>query len=256
MGLRIMVVDDEEPARRTLRRLIERQSGVEGVEVAADGEGAVEAIRRQRPDLVFLDVQMPKLDGFGVVERVGPREMPPVVFVTAYDPPTLRAFDAAAVDYLVKPFNELRFRDAFAQAVARLEASDGAAASGALETVLRLRGAAQAPPSRLLVKVGDRMKPVVVDEIRYITVDGHYLHIHTAEGPVQVRSSISEMERRLDPERFVRVHRSTIVNLDHVREIQPWFGGDRLIILRDGTELKLSRTHRERLDRFLLGEAK
>jgi two-component system, LytTR family, response regulator len=299
MTLRVMVVDDERLARQRLRRLL-REEGVDVVAECADGREAVAALREHAPDLVFLDVQMPELDGFGVLAEVGADRMPGVVFVTAYDQYAVRAFEVSALDYLLKPFDAERFRKAFRRARAALEREEataqqtrlaallerlaagvgagGADASHAGTPALPVAAASaasaasaaadgvDAPPDgsgalahprrapgggkyleRLLIKSGGRVFFVRVSEIDWIEAAGNYLRLHVGRDAHLVRETMSTIEAKLDPAQFLRVHRSTIVRTDCIREMQPWFSGEYVIILRDGTRLKLSRSYREQV---------
>jgi two-component system LytT family response regulator len=244
-----MIVDDEAPARRKVRAHLESEAGFEIVGEAATGPEAADAIRRLRPDLVFLDVQMPGMTGFELIEAVGVEEMPAVVFVTAYDEFALEAFDVQAVDYLLKPYHPDRFRKALARARERIERRESGAQR--LEKLLQrvLPGPARYV-QRLLLREGERMFFVNVRDIVRVSADGNYVKVHTTSGTHQVRDTLAGVEARLDPERFARIHRSEIVNVDFVREIQPFFHGDSIVILRNGQELRLSRRYQDRLLRL------
>jgi two-component system LytT family response regulator len=258
----VVVADDEAPARERLTRFLRGQPAVREVIACESGEEAVAAIREADPDLVFLDVQMPGVDGFGVVEQIGLGAMPPVVFATAYDRYAVQAFESAALDYLLKPFDDERFLTTFQRALARIRYERGTQLASALATLLggispdeeRPRPArAGTPLDRLLVPAGENFRFVATAEIRYIMADAHHVLIHAAGETYQLRRRLKDLEAELDPERFVRIHRSTILNVEWVHEIRPWFGGDYRVILRDGEELKLSRTHRELIERFIPG---
>jgi len=271
--LRVLVVDDERLARQRLRRLL-RDEGVDVVAECSDGREAVAALREHVPDLVFLDVQMPELDGFGVLAEVGPERMPAVVFVTAYDQYAVRAFEVNALDYLLKPFDADRFRKAFRRARATLERDRAADQQARLAALLdrlaagvagagggvpaapvpALAAGAAGPPNvpaparylaRLLIKSGGRVFFVRTAEIDWIEAAGNYLRLHVGREAHLLRETMATLEARLDPSQFLRIHRSTIVRTDCIREMQPWFSGEYVIILRDGTRLKLSRSYRE-----------
>lgn len=217
------------------------------------GGDAVAAIRRLRPDLVFLDVQMPRLGGFEVLESLEPNELPVVIFVTAFEEHALHAFEVDALDYLLKPFDSERFSQAMQRArrqVQLLRAGDARLHDGQLQALRRL-ARAQEYATRLAVKTQGRVYFVAVDEVRWIAADGRYVLLHTDDQVHQLRESMQRLETKLDPERFARIHRSTIVNLDAVRELQPMFHGDYAVLLHDGTELTLSRSYRNRLAKFL-----
>ena len=236
-----LIVDDEPHARAKLRRLLEQDGRMDIAGEARDGLEAVAALETVRPHTVFLDVQMPGLDGFGVLDALDPTLTPHVVFVTAHDAHALRAFDVHAVDYLLKPVDPDRFVEAVDRA---LEAPR----RGGLARSVR----ASLPPERqiverFLVRVRGRMILVPVERVEYISAAGNYAELHAGKEVHLVRGTLQELEDRLPEMRFRRIHRSTIVNLDHVQELQPWSHGDLTVVLRSGTELRLSRRYRERL---------
>jgi two-component system, LytTR family, response regulator len=245
MSVRVLIVDDEPIARRRLEALLAGEPSVEIVGESEDGESALQAIRRLRPDLVFLDVQMPGLDGFDVIELLGRDECPAVIFVTAYDQYAMRAFDVHAADYLLKPFDRARLRTALARATA-LEAADG----GRLHTIVDAVRASQ-PLRRFLVKTATRVYAVRADDVETIEAAGHYVELRTGAGTHLVRDSLSAIERRLDPARFVRVHRSTIVNVDKIAELRPAFHGEFEVAMTGGRRLRCSRTYAADLTRVM-----
>ncbi len=239
--LRVLVVDDEPLARRRLRRMLGGEPDVELVGECGTGEEALERIQTCAPDLVLLDVQMPAGDGFEVVERLGPSMLPLVVFVTAYDEYALRAFDAAALDYLVKPVRRPRLRTALGRARDRLMLHDAAAAAesnGELTTDPSPRS------ERLLVDRGHHMEVLGVDEIDWIEAADNHVIVHVGKERHRFRRTMEQALERLPPDRFVRVHRSTIVNLSRVREVHAWFHGH-LLVLADGTKLATGRHFRD-----------
>jgi two-component system, LytTR family, response regulator len=254
MTLRVLIVDDEEVARQRVRRLLAREQDVEIVGEAADGVQAVESIRALSPDLVFLDVQMPEVDGFAVLEQLRPQAVPEVVFVTAYDDYALRAFEVHAVDYLRKPFDATRFKEAFARARRRLATAQAEERARKLDALLA-QIQAQPPRSRerLMVRADGRLYFVRVDDIDWIEAAGNYVKLHVGRETHLMRETMAGIEALLDPSRFLRIHRSAIVNLDRVREMQPWFSGEYTVILRDGTQLRLSRVYRDRLETWMHG---
>ena len=260
--LRALVVDDEPLARRGVRARLAALGGVEIVGECAGGRDAVRAIGELAPDLVFLDVQMPGLDGFGVVDAVGAARMPPVIFVTAYDEHALRAFDAHALDYLLKPIDDERFAVAVARARQRvMERRSGARADAlAARLAAALADAAAAPPTptpaagpRLVVR--DRGRVLLIDpaDVDWVEAEGDYVRLHVAGRGHLHRETMAAMEARLAPPRFARIHRSAIVNVDRVREVRPRGDREYTVVLRDGTRLGLSRGYRDRV-RTLLGE--
>lgn len=290
MSVRVLIVDDEALARQRVRRLLQNEADVEIVGEAESGHEAVTMIRELQPDLVCLDVQMPGLDGFGVLEQIDGGPVPMVLFVTAYDEHAQRAFDVHAVDYVLKPVDADRFRAAFDKA--RKQRANAVAAERLgelLETVRRLAdggsadstngaaalagaamgalgsagGVATAPAgtaagtaaangryaSRILVKQDGRMFFVKTTEIDWIEADRNYVRLHVGKTAHTIRERISHLEETLDPRLFARIHRSTIVNLNRVREMQQWFSGDYVVILEDGTRLRLSRHYRDRVEK-------
>lgn len=262
MPIRSLVVDDEPLARRRVLRLLREEPDAEVVGSAATGDEAVEAVRTLSPDLLLLDVQMPGRDGFGVLESLGADDLPHVVFVTAYDHYALRAFEVHALDYLLKPFDAARFHQAFGRAreqIRRRETREHRRRLIGLLGELAGRGdaagapeAGAAPPDapqpveRLLVRAEGRILFLRTEEIDWVGAQGNYAELHVGAATYLIRETMGELEARLDPRRFLRVHRSTIVNLDRVRELRPWFGGDYRVALLDGTELHLSRIYRSR----------
>ena len=257
--LRVVIVDDEPLARRTLRVLLEPEDGVEVVGEAGNGAEALEAIAAASPDLVFLDVQMPEMDGFEVLNALGPQRTPAVVFVTAFDEHAVRAFDAEAADYLLKPFDDERFHRALARARARI--SDGRVRELASRLAQMLSPASPSPvplPSpaqqyaeRIVVKKNSRVTLLDVQTVDWIEAADYVVRIHAGGAVHVLREPITELEARLDPRRFFRIHRSTIVNLSSVKELQPLFHGEYVVIMRDGAELRLSRARRDRLQQLL-----
>jgi two-component system LytT family response regulator len=251
--LRVLIADDEAPARRVLSRLL-RAHDFRVVAECADGLAAVEQIRVQRPQLVFLDVKMPELDGFEVIERVGVDEMPPVVFVTAFDDFATRAFDVHALDYLVKPFSDARFEFTLARARRRLVEMDAPRIAAELRALLDTRRRASSGPPRLerfLVKLGNRTSVIAASEVDWIEAQDYYVTLHVAGACHLHRQAIRSLEETLDPLSFVRIARSAIVNLARVRELRRRSDGRWTLLLLDGTELPVSRRRRELLLRKL-----
>jgi two-component system LytT family response regulator len=263
MSVRVLLVDDDHFARASVRSLLSAEPGVHIVGEASDGHAALDAIEREDPDLVFLDVDMPGLDGFGVLEALGGARLPAVVFVTAHEHYAIRAFEVHAMDYLLKPFGRERFRQAFARARAALARRDDDGQAERVQALLEelreeQRGierllAPAAPLDRILVKARDRVLLVELADVDWIEAEGNYVRLHAGGASYLVRWKIGSLEERLDPRRFARVHRSTVVNLERVRELRPWFAGDLLVVLKDGTELKLSRGYRPKLEERLGG---
>ena len=241
--LRVLIADDEPLARLRLEDLLREQPGVDVVAVAEDGVEAIQAIEEQRPDVAFLDIQMPGATGLEVVARVGPERMPATVFVTAHDDHAVKAFELAAVDYLVKPFDDERFAQALARVRERVRVKDVEAAT-----------AGPGPyAQRIPVEARGQTRFVTVDAIDYVTASGPYAELHVGETAHLIRERMQELERRLDPSRFARIHRSAIVQLDRVESLQQRPGGELTLRLRGGRELSVSRSRRRELEARLLG---
>jgi len=250
--IRTLIVDDEPLARDGLRVRLLRESDVEIVGEAGDGPGAITAIRSLHPDLVFLDVQMPGMNGFEILEQVAGEHLPIVVFVTAHDEHALRAFDVHALDYLLKPVADDRFLESLRRARAALTAETLATGArerlaGALDAKAGTPGAGPGPIRRFVVKERGRYLLVPAEEVHWIGAAGNYAEIHARGGAHLVRATIADLAARLDPARFARIHRSTIVQIDQIREIIPEWHGDFDVVLEDGTTLKMSRGFRDRL---------
>jgi two-component system LytT family response regulator len=247
--LRTVIVDDEPLARKRLRRLLREHADVEVVSECRNGREAVEAVRRGRPDLVFLDVQMPGLDGFDVIEQVGPDHIPAVIFVTAYAEHAIRAFEVSALDFLLKPFGAERLARSLERV--RKQASVKPADNADLYRRLLAAVSKETKPAyltRLLVKSRGRVVFLRAEEIDRIGAAGKYVRLYAGADYHLLRESMHALERKLDPSRFKRIHRSTIVNLDSIRECAPLFHGELRAILRDGTELTVSRRYRPNLE--------
>ena len=244
--LRTLIVDDEPLAREGLRNLLADASEVTVVGECGDGATALEVIRRDRPDLVLLDVQMPELSGFEVLQQLGP-DLPVIIFVTAHDAFALQAFEAHAVDYLLKPVAPARFRQALERARAQVAYDRTSEVSERVTALLETLASENRFPVRLPVKARGSVTFVRVAEIDWIGAAGNYVKLHVGRDRHLIRETLSNLERRLDPRVFVRIHRSTIVNVDRIQEVQPWVKGDHVVVLRDGQKLTLSRTYRDRL---------
>lgn len=256
--MNVLIVDDEPLARDTVRDALSGEQDIRIVAECGTGEEAVAAVREHGPDLVFLDIRMPGLSGFEVLGELD-EATPDIVFVTAHDEHALRAFEVNAVDYLLKPFSDERFRETMRRVRERSSGSTGASPRQLRRLLRRLeadRDMDAAEPQegpvgeyarRFMVRSGDRIRFVAADEVDWFEADGNYVVLHVGEEDHRVRSTLSGMEEQLDPADFVRVHRSAIVNLDSVREVQPWFSGDYVAILTTGDRVKVSRTYRDGL---------
>jgi two-component system, LytTR family, response regulator len=244
--LRTLIVDDEPLARRRVCSLLRAHAQIEIIGECGDGASAIAAIRAQAPELVFLDIRMPEVDGFGVIDAIGPARMPIVVFVTAYDRYALAAFDVCAVDYVLKPFDRERFARAVDRACARRGPDALAEVRGALRTLAER--AASRPDAMLALRVAGRIVTLRHDEIDWIGAAGNFVEVHTAASVLRVHETLAAMERHLYAARFRRVHRAALVNLDRVRELRPAVHGDAEVVLHDGSRLALSRRYREALE--------
>jgi two-component system LytT family response regulator len=256
--IRVLIVDDESLGRLRVADLLRAKTDVEIVGEAADGDAAVRAIRELGPDLVFLDVQMPKKGGLDVVREIGAKQMPLTIFVTAFDRYALEAFDVAAVDYLVKPFDDDRFEQAFLRARRVLALEGVERARESLLAMLSASGpatAAAAVPTRYLERIAVEMKgqvkPIPVAQIDYIAAAGPYAELHVGDRRYVIREAMQTLEDRLDPNRFLRVHRSVIVRLDLVEALHRGGGGDYELQMKGGVRLRVSRSRREALERWL-----
>jgi two-component system, LytTR family, response regulator len=246
--IKVLIVDDEFLGRERICSLLSERVDMKIVGECANGREAVEAIRNLRPDLVFLDIQMPRINGFDVVETVGAENMPAVIFVTAYDEYAIRAFDINAVDYLLKPFDEERFEKAVDRA--KREIKTQGSTTEIKENLRKLLKEAKDEPQflkRIPVKSASGTTFVPTEEIDWISASGHYLELHIGNETHLIREKLSVMETQLDPRIFMRIHRSTIVNLDRIKSLHPMFNGDQLVILKNGRELNLRRNYYDKL---------
>jgi two-component system LytT family response regulator len=249
--IKTIIVDDEPLARRNLRLLLERDPHIEIVDECRNGREAVKAINTLSPDLIFLDIQMPEMDGFDVLTHVGPAHIQAIIFVTAFDQYALKAFDVHALDYLLKPFDDERFARALERAKSQIAAREINQLSERLLALLEEREGSKREErylTRLMIKASSRMMLLKVDEIDFIEADGNYAKLHTGRKTHLLREKMNDLEGRLDPAKFVRIHRSIIVNLERIKEMHPHFNGDYVVVLEDGRQLRLSRTRREQLE--------
>ena len=233
--LRVVIVDDEPLARDAIKVLLKKDPEVRVVG-AASGADAAALIARTHPDLMFLDIQMPEVDGFALLEQIGPEAVPAIVFVTAYDRYALRAFEVHALDYLLKPFDDHRFAEALQHAKERAR---GKMPSGIAELL------AERSPKRFLIPARGKSVVVEAGQIDWVEAAGYYVSLHAGKGSHLLRETMEDIEKQLDARKFFRVHRSAIVNLDRVREVHPLFRGDCALVLEDGTKLRLSRSRRK-----------
>ena len=249
--IRVLIVDDEPLARDMLREMLQGDPQVVIVGESTNGREAVDAIRKTAPDLIFLDVQMPELGGFEVLEEIGNGNLPHVIFVTAYDQYAVRAFEVHALDYLLKPFDQERFETSWQRAKAQLRPSQNGGVDQRILALLEELKAGNKYLERLVVKSGGRIYFLETHDIDWIEAEGNYVSVHTGKKSHLLRETISSLESQLDPRKFVRIHRSSIVRIDRIQELQPWFHGEYRIILHTGTQLTLSRNYREKLQEAL-----
>jgi len=250
--IRTLIVDDEPLARRSLRLLLEKDPQIEILDECRNGREAVKAINSLSPDLLFLDIQMPEMDGFDVLARTGPEHIQAIIFVTAFDQYALKAFDVHALDYLLKPFDDERFAHALKRAKSQIEAREINRLSSRLLALLEERESERKVSipqnnylTRLMIKVSGRVVLLKVEEIDFIEAEGNYAKLNVGRKAHLLREKMHDLEARLDPAKFVRIHRSIIVNLDRIKEMHPHFNGDYIVVLEDGRQPRLSRTRRE-----------
>ena len=245
--MHVLIVDDEPLGRERIRTLLASDPEIEVIEECSDGRQAIAAIEGSKPDLVFLDVQMPEMNGFAVLDAIASDHMPAIIFVTAYDHYAVQAFEVHALDYLLKSFDRERFQASLQRAKVEIQRSKAGALNERLVGLLEDLQAKQKRLTRLVVKSGGRIVFLRADEIDWVEAADNYARIHTGRESHLIRETLQSLESRLNPEKFLRIHRSTLVNLDRIRELQPIFHGDYLVKLIDGTELTLSRNYREKL---------
>jgi two-component system LytT family response regulator len=246
MNLRVLIADDERWARKKLQRYLAHEPDVAAIRECASGAEAIAEIQRERPDILFLDIQMHEASGFEVLERVGPGFVTGLIIVTAHDRYAVQAFDVEATDYLLKPFDRDRFRTAFDRARRRVTSSGSAAGANTLPSLAGLRGRA----SRIVVHSGRRLVPLQLSEIDWIESSDNHARVHTIQNSLLVRDTLASLEERLDSQQFVRIHRGAIVNINAVTEVRARFGGGYDVQLRKGQTLRVGRTHRHQLLRL------
>lgn len=249
--IRVLLVDDEPLAREMIREMLVDDPEVEIVGECVNGREAVESIQEHNPDLIFLDVQMPEIGGFEVLEALKSVKVPHVIFVTAYDQYAVRAFEVHALDYLLKPFDRERFESAWRRAKSHILAARNGEVDQRILAILEELKAGPKYLERLVIKSGGRVFFLDTDDIDWIEAEGNYVSVHTGKKSHLLRETISSLESQLDPKQFLRIHRSSIVKIDRIKELQPWFHGEYRVLLQDGTQLTLSRNYRENLQEAL-----
>ena len=249
--IRTLVVDDESLARERLCDMLAADPQIQIIAECSNGQEAIEAIQLHSPDLVFLDVEMPGIDGFGVLEALPPESIPTTIFVTAYDQYAVRAFEVYALDYLLKPFDQERFEKALARAKTHISSQRTDSLSQQILSALEEIKTRPVHLERLVIKMNGHVFFIKAEEIDWLEAEGNYVRLHAGKESYLLRDTISALESQLDPKKFIRVHRSAIVNIDRITELQPWFHGEYRIILTEGVQLTLSRTYREKLHELL-----
>jgi two-component system LytT family response regulator len=249
--IRVVIADDELLARKFIRRMLKQDPEVEIVAECSNGAEAVAAIRKEKPDLVFLDVQMPEMDGFAVLDAIRLDHLPEIVFTTAYESYAIRAFELHALDYLLKPFDQVRFKAALKYAKERFHSQHEEDKRLQVGTLLESIRVQQEYLDRIIIRADGRITFLHTREIDWIEADDKYVHLHTGKGAKMVRQTLAAIEGQLDPKKFLRVHRSAMVNVDRIKELQPLFNGEHSLILDDGTRLTLTRKYRDKLFELL-----
>lgn len=248
--IRTVIVDDEPLARERLRKLISNEEDLELIEMCENGQEAIDYLSEDLPHLLFLDIQMPEIDGFQVLKKINYEDIPCIVFVTAYDEYALRAFEVNALDYLLKPFDQQRFKKAVARVRNQLQNQTQNQLDSRLTRLVDSLDKSSSYLERIMIKANGRVYFVKTDEVDWIEAAGNYLKLHCGKKNHMIRETMSNMEEKLDPDQFFRIHRSVIVNIEKIKELQPWFHGDYMITLLDGQKLTMSRNYKELLQRF------
>lgn len=243
--MKVLIVDDEQPARKKIISFLKGEKDIDLILEVGNGIEAIKKIKTEKPDIVFLDIQMPGVDGFGVIQEVGADNMPPVVFVTAYDQYAINAFDVNAVDYLLKPFDKERFSKSYNRVIEKIKFKK--AKTNDLKLILDEVKKERKFLERFLVSVGSKYFFVAVREIIFISSAEKYVELHTAKGKYLLRDTMNNVEESLPHEKFARIHRSYIVNVEQIQEMQSWSHGDYIVILKNGEKLNMSRRYKENL---------
>ena len=257
MKIKTIIADDEPLAREKIRNLLNDDSDIELIGEFSDGIETVSAIQDQQPDLVFLDVQMPELDGFGVLESLSDSHLPTIIFVTAYDQYALRAFEVHALDYLLKPFDRARFQKALHRAKEHIRKEKSGEVNEKLLTLLEDLKSEKSNNherkflDRLVIKAGGRVTFLKTEEIDWIEAAGNYVRLYIGKDSHLLRDTMNNIQTKLDPEKFLRIHRSTILKIDRIKELQPWYHGEYVVTLENGKQLTSSRSYRDKLGKLL-----
>jgi two-component system, LytTR family, response regulator len=243
MKIKTLIVEDDPLARKRIETLLQKDPAIEIAGRCKDGEEAVAAITRQKPDLVFLDIQLPKMDGFEVLKLIDQTPFPQIIFATAFDQYALKAFDYHAIDYMLKPFDDQRFYKAVTAAKERILRNDTENISDRVQALLNYVKRDEVFLKRILIKADNRIHIIPVEDIQWFEADGYNIKIFSQTESFKLRNTMKEMEEKLDPEIFLRIHRSYIINMDYIKEIQEWFRGDYLVILKSGKKLTISKSY-------------
>lgn len=249
--IQALIIDDEPPARSVIRKMLAEDTDVEIVGECSNGVEAIESIQKFSPDLLFLDIEMPEMDGFALLESFDEEKMPAVIFVTAYNQYAVKAFEVSAVDYLLKPFDHERMEKALEKAKTNLRERSDAERSGQVLELLQQLNTKQEMLERFVVKNNGRVLLISCEDVDWIEASGNYVLLHAGGKNHILRETMKRIEKRLDPNKFLRIHRSTIVNIDSIKELQTHFNGEHLVILKSGNELTLSRRYREKISQKL-----
>lgn len=247
MKIKTLIVDDEPIARDRVRRMLREENDIEIIGECGNGKEAVKFINENKPDLVFLDIQMPEMTGFEALQKINPNNTPAIVFVTAYDQYAIQAFDVHALDYLLKPFNRERFKRAIERAREQIEKTTTGKIDERLASLLADLTTSKKYLERLVVKSVGRVFFLRTEEVDWIEAAGNYAKLHVGREGHLIRETMNGLESKLNPDKFLRIHRSTLVNIDRIKELNPLFSGDYTVMLKNGTELTLSRNYRDRL---------
>ena len=247
-----LIVDDERLSRKRIRRLLTAEADIDVLGECASGQEAIEFIAQRAPDVLFLDVQMPGMDGFAMLDSLDPGRVPIIVFVTAYDEYAVRAFEVHAFDYLLKPFDRKRFKECLQRVCSQVGRLRGGEANERLYALVETLSARRRDLDRIAIRTAGHVVFAKTQDIDWIEAADNYVCLHCGADTHILRETMNTLETRLDKDRFLRIHRSTIVNVDRIKELQPWFRGDYLVLLQDGTQLTLSRNYREKLQNALL----
>ena len=253
MKIRALIADDEPLARERVRELLAGENDIEVVAECSDGREAVEAIHEHTPDLVFLDIEMPELDGFQVLKSVSTDHMPDVIFITAYDRYAIKAFEEHALDYLLKPFDKPRFVGALNRARSRMDQNNNGGFSSRLVALLQQVDSQPKLIDRLAIKSRGRVVFLRTDEIEWIEAAGNYVEVHSGKDCHLIRDTLNNFEEKLDARKFMRIHRSCMVNLEFIKELQPGAAGEYVVLMRDGRQLTLSRGYRDKVQQLIGG---